>query len=184
MDSLLSQENLSCGRTNKFTSKGGPPWIILAMLPKFNLCSPMLNRNVETVWGEVQKSSFYCFARQRGADALKTMWPKLEPLAWNRAWSTHGHSSDWVELVRSQHHQPSCSYQPGVSVLLGSRQLTSSTWWGFQFLQNSSKDMAQSIIYSPWERTKSLWLCLIAQVLLFCLAWLFSFLSAFPQLPD
>ena len=29
-----------------------------------------------------------------------------------------------------------------------------SAWWGFQYLQDSSQDMAQNIIYSPWEGTK------------------------------
>ena len=56
-----------------------------------------------------------------------------------------GHSSDWLVVMSS-----------GVSVihllipaiLGGSIQLTSSTWWGLQDLQNSSKDMAQKIICS------------------------------------
>ena len=43
----------------------------------------------------------------------------------------------------------------GVSVLVGSVQLTSSTWWGFQYLQNSLKDVVQNIIYSPGGGTKS-----------------------------
>ena len=38
----------------------------------------------------------------------------------------------------SQHHQPSGSNQSGVYVLVGSMQLISSTWWGLQYLQNSS----------------------------------------------
>ena len=78
-------------------------------------------------------------------------------------------------------------FQPvwsGVYMLVGSGQLTSSTWWGIQYLQNSSKDRAQNIIYSPWGRTKGPWLCLMAKVLLFCLAWLFSFLSAFSHFSD
>ena len=60
------------------------------------------------------------------------------------------HSSDWL-VVRtgSQRHQPSGSSWSGVYLLVVSIQLTSSTWWGFQYLQNSSKDMAQNIIYSP-----------------------------------
>ena len=73
----------------------------------------------------------------------------------------------------------------GVSCMLGgSLELTSSTWWGFQNLQNSLKDMAQNIIYSPWGRTKGPWLCLLAKVLLFCLAWQFSFLSEFSHFSD
>ena len=39
--------------------------------------------------------------------------------------------------------------------------------------------MAQNIIYSPWERTKGPWLCLLTTLLLFSLLWLFSFVSAF-----
>ena len=78
----------------------------------------------------------------------------------------------------------------------GNRKSASSTFWfqlvwglraygqhtvnffhleGFQYLQNGSKDM----VYSPWGRTKGPWLCLMVKVLLFCLAWLFFFLSAF-----
>ena len=59
---------------------------------------------------------------------------------------------------------------------MGSKQLTSSTWWGFQYLQNISKNRARNIAYSPWVRAKGSWLCLMAKVLCFCLAWLFSFL--------
>ena len=35
--------------------------------------------------------------------------------------------------------------------------------------------MAQSIICSPSGGTKGLWLCFMAKLLLFCLAWLFSY---------
>ena len=41
------------------------------------------------------------------------------------------------EISRSQYHQPSGSNQSGVSLLVGSIQLTS-TCWGFQYLQNNS----------------------------------------------
>ena len=71
------------------------------------------------------------------------------------------------------------SNKSGVYVLAVSLQLTSSTWWGFQYLQDSSKDMAQNIIYSPWEGTKGPWLCLTTQLLLFCPVWPFFFASAF-----
>ena len=50
------------------------------------------------------------------------------------------------EAIRSQHHQPSVSNLSGVCLLVGSKQLTSCIWWQFQYLQNSSKDMAQNII--------------------------------------
>ena len=43
------------------------------------------------------------------------------------------------EVIGKQHHQPSGSNWSGVYVLVGSRQLTSPTYWGFQPLQNSSK---------------------------------------------
>ena len=63
--------------------------------------------------------------------------------------------------------------------LVSSVQLISSTWWGLPSLQNSSRDLAQNIIHTPWGGTKSPWLCSMAKVLLFCLAWLFPFASAF-----
>ena len=53
------------------------------------------------------------------------------------------------EVIRSQHHQPSGSNWLGVYRLVSSMQLTSPTWWGFQYLQNRTKNMAQGIIYSP-----------------------------------
>ena len=59
-------------------------------------------------------------------------------------------------------------------------QLTSSTWWGFQYLQNSSKDVAQNIIYSTWRGTKGPWRCLMTIIILSCLLFrcfcIFSFL--------
>ena len=56
-------------------------------------------------------------------------------------------------------------------------QLTSSTWWGFQYLQNSSQDMAQNIIHSPWGRTGDTWLCLMTK--LFCCLVSFDYLPLF-----
>ena len=52
-------------------------------------------------------------------------------------------------LIESQYHPPAYSSWSGVSVLVGSKQLTSSTWWRFQYLQNSPKDMAYDTIHSP-----------------------------------
>ena len=60
----------------------------------------------------------------------------------------------------------SSTFWSGVDVLRVSSQLTTSTWWGFQCLQNSSKDLAQNIIYRPWEGTKGPWLCLMAIIIL------------------
>ena len=62
--------------------------------------------------------------------------------SWTFFWLVGGDSSG------SQHHQPSGSNQSEVYLLVGSRQLTSSTW-RLQYLQNSSEDLAQNIIYSP-----------------------------------
>ena len=39
--------------------------------------------------------------------------------------------------------------------------------------------MAQNIIYSPWERTKDCWRCLMTTLLLCSLLWLFSFVPSF-----
>ena len=41
------------------------------------------------------------------------------------------------------------------------------------------KVMAHEIIYSPWGGTQGPWLSFMAKQLLFCLAWLFSFVSEF-----
>ena len=108
---------------------------------------------------------------------LKTGWGRgvvgYVISSWTFFWLVGG------EVIRNQHHQASGSSQSGVYVLMGNliwRKLTSSTWWGFQCLQNSSKDMTQNITYSPWGGTKCPWLCLKAKLLLICLAWLCSFL--------
>ena len=63
--------------------------------------------------------------------------------SWTFFWLVGG------EVIGSQCHQPSGFNWPGVYLLVRYTQLTSSIWWGFQYLQNSSKNMAQSIIYSP-----------------------------------
>ena len=46
------------------------------------------------------------------------------------------------------------------------------------------KDMAQNVIYHPWRGTKGPWLCFMAKLLLFCLVWLLSFVSAFSHFSD
>ena len=89
--------------------------------------------------------------------------------SWKFFWLVGG------EAIRSQHHQSYGSNRSGVYMLVGSIQLTSSTWWGFQYLKNSSEDMTQNISYSPWGGTKGL----MAKHLLFCLAWLFPFFLHF-----
>ena len=70
-------------------------------------------------------------------------------------WSAHGYLLIGVWWgIRNQCHQASRFY-----VLVGSTQLASSPWWGFLFLQNSTKDLAQNIINSSWEGSKCPWLC-------------------------
>ena len=57
----------------------------------------------------------------------------------------------------------------GYSLLI--RYLTSSTWWEFQYLQDSLQDMTQYIITSSYEGTKSLWLCLLTERFIFGFLW-------------
>ena len=55
---------------------------------------------------------------------------------------------DGCEVIGSQHHQPS-SDSSWVCVVVGSTQLTSSTWWRFQYLQNTSKMLCVSLEGEP-----------------------------------
>ena len=112
---------------------------------------------------------------------LKTRWGKKLCGICDQQWTFL-----WLfgaEVIGSQHHQP-LGPKSRVNVFVGSIQLTSSTWWRFQYLQNISKDMVQNIMYSHWGVSKDPWLCLMASILLFCLAWLFYFLSAFSHVSD
>ena len=65
----------------------------------------------------------------------------------------------------------------GSSCLQNSIQLSSSAWWGFQYLQNISKERLKTLL--PWGGTKGSWLCLMTKLVLFCPVQLFSFVSAF-----
>ena len=130
-----------------------------------------------------------CFARQRGpqwTNALKTMNPDQERIVRHlKVFKEQGMVSSWTffwlvggEVIRSQHHQPSgFSCLSGIYMLVGSMQSTSPTWWGFQYLQSRSRIWLQILSAVLEEELKTLtWLCLMAEILLFCLAWLFSFL--------
>ena len=65
----------------------------------------------------------------------------------SRAWSAHGQSSDgFVVRVGVSTNNLLGPTGLGSYVLMGSRQLTSSTRCEFQYLQNSTKDMAQNIV--------------------------------------
>ena len=85
---------------------------------------------------------------------LKTGWGVVQYMisSWTSFWLIG------YKVTGSQHHQPSDYNQSAVYVLVGSIQITSSTWRGFQSLQNSTKDLPQNIIYSPEGGTKGPWL--------------------------
>ena len=67
--------------------------------------------------------------------------------SWTFFWLVGG------EVIGCQHHQPSGSTPSGVSMFVGSIQLTSPTWWGLQYLQNSSKILLRKYIPSGGTRT-------------------------------
>ena len=113
---------------------------------------------------------------------LKTVWGRGSQSVWSAhahliLWFVDGEVTEWC--FRNLNHQTYGSNWSGVYMLVVSMQLTSSTWWGVLVSAKQLKDMAQGIIYSRWGETKSPWLCFMAKLLLFCLAWLFSFVSAF-----
>ena len=69
---------------------------------------------------------------------LKTGWGREEGREVGGVWSAGRHSSEVDgEVVGGQHHQPSGSKRTRVYTLVGSTQLTFSTWWSFHSLQNS-----------------------------------------------
>ena len=72
--------------------------------------------------------------------------------SWTFFWLVGG------EVSGSQHHQPSDSNWSEVLHACEQHAMNrmSSTWWGFQYLQNSSNQMAENITYSPWGGTKGL----------------------------
>ena len=138
----------------------------------------------DRVRGEVEKNSFVVWSGKGGYRMRMPLRLHVLPGGEVRSLTVlkeQGVITSWTFfwLVGSQHHQTSGFNRSVVSVLVGCRQLTSSTWWGFEYLQKSSKDVAWNIIHNPWWRTEGPWLCLTAKFLLFCLAWLFSFLSAY-----
>ena len=64
--------------------------------------------------------------------------------------------SDWLIVSVTRWYFGNLCYQPfgfnrsGVATMLVViMQLTPSIWWRFQYLQKSSKDMAQNIIFGP-----------------------------------
>ena len=138
-------------------------------------------------WQSVGKN----FYRQReGAMCRNSTVSSDSHLETDHQWSDQSHldcfkynQSSIPDLICSRFREASSrncgSFFYGYSLVI--TQLTSFIWWGFQYLQESSQNMAQNIIYSPWG---SPWLYLKAKLLLFGLLWLFSFVSAFSHFSD
>ena len=139
--------------------------------------------NLLTLGCDEGKSSAYCRCQARSPDSQCSKY-SISPMtfkekffrdrvregvmkcvisSWRFFWMVGG------EVTGSQHHRPSGSSWSGVYMLMGNKQLTSSTCWGFQYLQNSSEDMAQNIIHSPWGDSKWSWFCLMAKLLYYFL---------------
>ena len=59
-----------------------------------------------------------------------------------------------------------------------SMQLTSSSFWGFSICKTTEGHGSASYLYSTEEELKFL-LCFMTKLILFCLSWLFSFVSVF-----
>ena len=58
------------------------------------------------------------------------------------------------EVIRSQHHWPSGFNKSGFYMLMVSIHLNSSPWWGFQYLQNSSRTQLRISSIDPDEELK------------------------------
>ena len=106
---------------------------------------PDIKLNLEDrVLGEGEKN---CFALPSKGGQSGLMPSKLCVPTWGGQWGVEeGVISSWTffwliggEVNGSQQPQPFGSNRSGIYVLVGSTQLTSPTWWGFQDLQNSSK---------------------------------------------
>ena len=80
------------------------------------------------------------------------------------------------EAIESQHHQASGSNWSGVHLLVGSIKLTSSTWWRFQDLQNSSKDTWVRMLSVDLEKELKVLDFFNGSTFIKGLVWLFYFL--------
>ena len=134
----------------------------------------MVKKSVVFTEGQQARSpGSYCL---KGPNSLRAFKERFLKMDWGRGVVGHV-TSLWTvfwlvggEVIGSQYHQYYGSNQSEVYVLVSSIESTSSTWWGFHYWRNSSRDMAQNITDSPWEGTKGPWFCLMAKLLLFCLA--------------
>ena len=125
----------------------------------------------------MKKSTVFIPGKSKGFRQLILKRPEL-PMAFRQRFIKTGRGRRWHcvcdQLVDTlligwwwgNWESVSSTSQSGVYVLVGSMQLTSPTWWGCQWLQNSPRNLAQNIIYSPWRVTKGLWICLLAQLLI------------------
>ena len=152
----------------------------------------------DRVLGEVERNSFIALLGRGGHSGLmptRLVCPALEGVVWSLTVSKEQgvvslRTLFWLvggEVIGSRHHQPSGSIWSGVCVLVGSMQLTSPTFHlvGLAVAAKQLKGHGSEYdLYSPWDRTKRPWFCLVAKILLFCLAWLSSFLSAFSHFSD
>ena len=132
----------------------------------------MLKKPKYTFHSGFQGRVFKGKVRERVSECLISLWTSF--------WLVGGEVTGWY--FGSQH-----------IILLVPTSLESVCWWSalnfFHLVHalvsaKQLKDMAQDIIYSPWGGTKGPWLCFMAKLLLFCLAWLFSFVSAFSHFSD
>ena len=109
--------------------------------------------------------------------------PTLEGVVRNLiVFEEQGVISSWMfswlvgaEVVGNQHHQLSHSSRSGVCVLMGSTQLTSPPGGGFSTSKTAPRTWRSILPIVLKELTKGPGLCWMAKLLLFCLAWLFSF---------
>ena len=87
---------------------------------------------------------------------------------------------DWLVVrllgdFRSQYHQPSGFNWSGVYIGLVNMQLTSSSWWAFQYLQKNSKIWLRMLSTALEEKLNVLDFVWSFTYPLFCLAQLFLF---------
>ena len=128
-----------------------------------------------------QLALLFCQAKggPRQANAIRTVLPPLEGSEESDsvygAGRGHGHSSDW--LVRWLESASSTFWFQLVWVLCACGQHIVNFFHlvGVLVSARQLKGHGSLRILSIWGRTESPWLCLMAELLLFCLAWLFSF---------
>ena len=149
-----------------------------------SLCTSAKSNLRDRVLGEVEKNSFIALPGKGGHSGL-IPW-KLCPAP--------GNDSEEFYSVQIARHDQLVDF-PLIDWWWGNWESGSLTFWfqqvwdlhasGWHTINffhlvgvsvSAIQRTAQNTIYSPWGRTKDLWLCSMAKVLLFCLACLLSFL--------